>query len=160
LSDPADRPEDAPTPAETPAPPKRRSSARSKARKAALDVLFEADLRGTDALETLATRVADAEHPVRDYTSELVHGVVARGPEIDARISAAAAPGWNLHRMPRVDRTAARIAVFEIDHLEVPDSVAIAEAVALVADLSTDDSPAYLNGLLGTIAGTKAAQSA
>ncbi len=156
---PVDRSASLPTsqPAST---PKRRSSARAKARKAALDVLFEAELRGTDALETLATRSADAVTPVRDYTAELVHGVVARQPEIDARIVGAASPGWTLKRMPRVDRIAARIAVFEIDHLDVPDSVAISEAVALVADLSTDESPAYLNGLLGTIAGTKAAQSA
>ena len=123
-------------------------------------MLFEADLRGTDPLETLATKAADADPPLRSYTSELVHGVVARQPEIDARIIAATSPGWTLQRMPRVDRTAARIAVFEIDHLDVPDSVAISEAVALVADLSTDDSPAYLNGLLGTIAGSKAAHSA
>jgi transcription antitermination protein NusB len=131
------------------------SGTRSKARKRALDILFEAELRGTDALATLAERTADADPPVRDYTAVLVEGVVAHGAEIDGRISAAAARGWSLARMPRVDRTALRIAVLEIDHLDVPDAVAVAEAVALVAELSTDASPAFVNGVLGTIVSTK-----
>ena len=133
------------------------SGNRSKARKRALDILFEAELRGTDALATLAQRTADADPPVRDYTTVLVEGVAAHAAEIDARISAAAARGWSLARMPRVDRTALRIAVFEIDHLDGPDAVAVAEAVALVAELSTDESPAFVNGVLGTIVSTKVA---
>jgi transcription antitermination protein NusB len=133
------------------------SGTRSKARKRALDILFEAELRGVDALATLAQRTADADPPVRDYTTVLVEGVVAHAAEIDARISAAAARGWSLARMPRVDRTALRIAVCEIDHLDVPDAVAVAEAVALVAELSTDESPAFVNGVLGTIVATKVA---
>lgn len=131
-------------------------SARSKARKAALDVLFEADLRNTDPLQTLQTRIENAESPVRDYTKTLVEGVCEHHKEVDARIVAALSAGWTLARMPRVDRTAVRIAVLEIDFLEVPDVVAVAEAVALVADLSTDDSPDYVNGLLGKIISTKA----
>jgi N utilization substance protein B len=139
------------------APPRRpgRGSTRSKARKRALDILFEAELRGTDPLETLNVRTTEADPPVRDYTAELVRGVVERRPEIDARIAAAAAPRWSLERMPRVDRTAARIAVFEIDHRDTPDRVAIAEAVALVSELSTDDSPAYVNGLLAAVVQSK-----
>jgi N utilization substance protein B len=133
------------------------SGTRRKARKRALDILFEAELRGTDALATLAQRTADADPPVRDYTTVLVEGVVAHAAEIDARISAAAARGWSLARMPRVDRTALRIAVCEIDHLDVPDAVAVAEAVALVAELSTDESPAFVNGVLGTVVSTKVA---
>ena len=78
--------------------------------------------------------------------------MVAHGSEIDARISACLAPGWTLPRMPRVDRNALRIAVFEIDYGEVPDAVAISEAVQLVSDLSTDDSPAFVNGVLRAIA--------
>jgi N utilization substance protein B len=130
---------------------------RSKARKRALDILFEAELRGTDALATLAERTADGDPPVRDYTAVLVEGVTANAEKIDARISAAAARGWSLIRMPRVDRTALRIAVFEIDYLDLPDAVAVAEAVALVAELSTDESPAFVNGVLGTIVSTKVA---
>ena len=133
------------------------SGTRSKSRKRALDILFEAELRGDNALATLAQRTADADPPVRDYTTVLVEGVVAHAAEIDARISAAAARGWSLARMPRVDRTALRIAVFEIDYLDVPDAVAVAEAVALVAELSTDESPAFVNGVLGTIVSTKVA---
>lgn len=130
-------------------------SARSKARKRALDILFEAELRGKDPLVTLHERAADADPPLRDYTTTLVEGVTAHRSEIDQRIASATAAGWTLERMPRVDRNAVRIAVLEIDHLDVPDAVAVAEAVALVADLSTDDSPGYVNGLLGTIISTK-----
>lgn len=131
------------------------SATRSKARKRALDILFEAELRGIDPLVTLAERTADAQPPVRAYTATLVEGVVAHSIDIDARISAAAARGWSLPRMPRVDRVALRIAVLEIDHLDVPAAVAVSEAVALVADLSTDDSPKFVNGVLGAIVASK-----
>ncbi|HYP44659.1 MAG TPA: transcription antitermination factor NusB [Propionibacteriaceae bacterium] len=130
-------------------------SARTKARKAALDVLFESDLRARDTLQTLQQRIADAESPVRDYTRSLVEGVTAHRSEIDRRIADSLSTGWTLERMPRVDRAAVRIAVYEIDFLDVPDAVAVAEAVALVGDLSTDDSPDYVNGLLGKVIATK-----
>jgi len=130
-------------------------STRAKARKRALDILFESDLRGTEPLVTLAVRTDLADPPVREYTAELVHGVIRHQGEIDRRISACMSSGWTLERMPRVDRAASRIAVFEIDHTGVPDAVAVAEAVALVSDLSTDESPAYLNGLLGAVLATK-----
>ena len=127
-------------------------SSRSKARKRALDILFEAELRGADLVATLEERAAAADPPVRDYTTELVRGVAAHASEIDARISACLAPGWTLQRMPRVDRNTLRIAVYEIDYGEVPDAVAISEAVQLVSDLSTDDSPAFVNGVLRAVA--------
>jgi len=133
-----------------------RTSARSKARKRALDILFEAELRGCDPLQTLAERSADDGPPVREYTATLVRGVVQHASDINSRISAAVVRGWSLPRMPRVDRTALRIAVFEIDYLDVPDAVAVAEAVALVGELSTDESPAFVNGVLGTVIATKA----
>lgn len=135
-------------------------SARTKARKAALDVLFESDLRTRDPLQTLQQRIADAESPVRDYTRSLVEGVTAHRAEIDRRIAASLSTGWTLERMPRVDRAAVRIAVYEIDFLDVPDAVAAAEAVALVGDLSTDDSPDYVNGLLGKVISSKAVAGA
>ncbi|SEQ36775.1 transcription antitermination factor NusB [Microlunatus flavus] len=134
-------------------------SARSKARKRALDILFESELRGRDPLETLAERAAEADPPLRDYTRTLVEGVVDHHDAIDARISAALAKGWTLPRTPRVDRSALRIAVLEIDHLEVPDAVAVSEAVRLVADLSTDDSPSFVGGVLGAVVDTKAEPS-
>ena len=127
------------------------SSTRSKARKRALDILFEAELRDTDSVATLEERTAAANPPVREYTAELVRGVAAHVPEIDARISACLAPGWSLPRIPRVDRNVLRIAVYEIDYGEVPDAVAVAEAVQLVSDLSTDESPAFVNGVLRAI---------
>ena len=129
-----------------------RGSSRSKARKRALDILFEAELRGVDPVATLEERAAAADPPVREYTTKLVRGVVARASEIDARISACLAPGWTLMRMPRVDRNVLRIAVFEIDYGEVPDAVAVSEAVQLVSELSTEDSPAFVNGVLRTVA--------
>jgi N utilization substance protein B len=127
------------------------SSTRSKARKRALDIVFEAELRGLDPLTTLADRTEAADPPVREYTTELVRGVAAHAEEIDARISTCLAPGWTLARIPRVDRSALRIAVFEIDYGEVPDPVAVAEAVQLVSELSTDESPAFVNGVLRAI---------
>jgi N utilization substance protein B len=128
------------------------SSTRSKARKRALDILFEAELRDTDPVATLEERTAAANPPVRQYTAELVRGVTAHVTEIDARISACLAPGWTLPRIPRVDRNVLRIAVYEIDYGEVPDAVAVSEAVQLVSDLSTDESPAFVNGVLRAVA--------
>lgn len=140
--------------------PPRKMSTRSKGRKRALDILFEAELRGLGPIEVLTQRAQrfeeDATPPVRVFTHDLVHGVAEHLTEIDARIQAALAPGWTVPRMPRVDRAAVRIAIFEIDHTDVPDTVAIAEAVALADELSTDDSPVFVNGLLAKIARTPA----
>jgi transcription antitermination protein NusB len=130
-------------------------STRSKARKRALDILFEAELRDTDPVATLEERAADANPPVREYTAELVRGVAAHTAEIDARISACLASGWTLPRMPRVDRNALRIAVYAIDYGQVPDAVAVAEAVQLVSELSTDESPAFVNGVLRAVTTSK-----
>ena len=134
-----------------------RTSTQTKARKRALDILFEAELREVDPLVTLAERAAEAEPPVREYTRELVRGVTSHQDGIDARIVASLAAGWSLARLPRVDRNLMRIAVYEIDHSSVPDAVAVSEAVGLVAQLSTDDSPAFVNGVLGTVVATKPA---
>ena len=132
------------------------TSTRSKARKRALDILFEAELRGTDVLATLDERAADADPPVRDYTADLVRGVVGHQEEIDGRIAASLKPGWTLERLPRVDRNALRISVFEIDFSDLPDEIAVSEAVHLVSNLSTDDSPTFVNGVLhGVIASKK-----
>jgi transcription antitermination protein NusB len=131
------------------------SSTRTKARKRALDILFESELRDADPIATLEERTAAANPPVRDYTAELVRGVVDHAGEIDARISACLAAGWSLRRIPRVDRNALRIAVFELDYGEVPDAVAVTEAVQLVSELSTDESPAFVNGVLRAVAASQ-----
>lgn len=126
-------------------------AARSKARKRALDVLYESDVRGVDALRTLSERVALADPPVNDYTIELVEGVQANRGRID-RILSDYAEGWTLERMPDVDRAVLRIGVYELlVRDEIPDAVAIDEAVELAKTLSTDESPRFVNGVLGRV---------
>jgi transcription antitermination protein NusB len=126
-------------------------SARTKSRKRALDVLFEADQRGTDVLETLAHRLAAADPPVNDYSVALVEGVVSQTERIDELLTTYA-QGWQLDRMPAVDRAILRIATYELLWRDdVPDGVVISEAVALARDLSTDDSPGFVNGLLAKL---------
>jgi transcription antitermination protein NusB len=126
-------------------------AARSKARKRALDVLFEAEMRGEPVPELLAERTLAADPPVSEYAAELVRGVYAHSEQIDALL-AAHAQGWTLDRMPAVDRNILRIGTYELLWAEdVPDAVAISEAVVLAGDLSTDDSGAFVNGLLGRL---------
>ncbi len=130
--------------------------ARTKARKRALDILFESELRGLATGSTLSDRQAAADPPLNPYTLTLVDGVVAHQAEIDELISTYSA-GWSLARMPAVDRTALRLGVFELLYVdEVPPSVAISEAVSLVKQLSTDESPAFVNGVLAAIERTTA----
>jgi N utilization substance protein B len=126
-------------------------TARSKARKRALDVLFESDLRGRDPLATLADWTGRADPPVPDYARELVEGVVANRERIDG-LMADYAEDWTVERMPPVDRAVLRLALFELLWCEsIPDAVAIDEAVELAKSLSTDASPAFVNGLLSRI---------
>jgi transcription antitermination protein NusB len=129
--------------------------ARSKARKRALDILFEAELRGTPVLELLAERITLGSPPVPAYAADLVRGVAVHAARIDELI-AEYAEGWTLDRMPAVDRNVLRIGVYELLWAgDVPDGVAISEAVLLARDLSTDASPAFVNGLLARIAALK-----
>lgn len=130
-------------------------AARSKARKRALDILFEAELRGLGPLELLAERQSLGEHPVQEYAAELVRRVASHSEEIDGLI-ASNSVDWTLERMPAVDRNILRLGVCELLWADdVPDPVAISEAVALAQDLSTDSSPAFVNGLLSRIKGLK-----
>jgi transcription antitermination protein NusB len=131
-------------------------SARSKARKRALDVLFECDARDVVPTDLLAERIAEADPPVNEYTARLVRGVQEHIGRID-ELLASYSEGWTLDRMPAVDRNALRIGVFEVVYVDdVPDAVAVTEAVNLVRDLSTDESPAFVNGILGAIVRNKA----
>jgi transcription antitermination protein NusB len=126
-------------------------SARSKARKRALDVLFESEQRGVDVLETLAGRVAAADPPVSEFTVELVEGVVAHRDRIDELLTTYSR-GWSLDRMPAVDRAVLRLGTFELLWLDdVPDAVVVDQAVELARSLSTDDSPGFVNGVLGRL---------
>ncbi|WP_299957844.1 transcription antitermination factor NusB [uncultured Modestobacter sp.] len=126
-------------------------AARSKARKRAVDVLYEADLRGDDPVAVLRDRVADGNPPVPEHAVRLVEGAVEERARIDELIEAHAS-GWSLDRLPDVDRAILRMAVYELLWVDdVPDAVVIDEAVELAKALSTDDSPAYVNGVLGGI---------
>lgn len=127
-------------------------SARSKARKRALDVLFEADQRGIDILTVLDERMRESgrQTPLPPYSVDIVRGVAQHRDQLDAQI-ASASPEWPLHRMPAVDRAVLRLGLWEIIHAgEVPAPVAIDEAKALAADLSTDDSARFVGGVLGS----------
>ena len=130
-------------------------SARSKARKQALDLLYETDIRGTNLVETLIARDIPAEgpdaRPIRDYTRELVNGVSDNRRKIDELITIYA-QGWDMDRLPAVDRNVLRIGIYEILWQEdVPDAVAIDEALALAKELSTEESSGYIHGVLGRI---------
>ena len=135
--------------------PKTPMTARRKARKRALDVLYEADIRARPIPEVLAAAIERIEPPRPEhlgYAIALAEGVAAHQDRIDELISSYA-EGWTLDRMPVVDRNLARIAVFELIYNdEIDKAVAITEAVELAETLSTDDSPRFLNGILGRIA--------
>ena len=125
--------------------------ARSKARKRALDVLFEADQRGLDPVKLVADRLASGTVPMPEYAVTVVEGVTAHQERIDELLSTYS-HGWTLDRMPAVDRAALRLGTWELLYNDdVPDAVAIDEAVELVQSLSTDDSPGFVNGLLARL---------
>ena len=125
-------------------------SARRKARKRALDFLYEADIRGASALDLLASRPAE-ELSQGDYVGQLLHGVEEHRLKIDELITTYA-QGWDMDRMPAIDRNILRIALLEILWLEgLDDQIAISEAVESATELSTDDSAKYINGVLGRI---------
>jgi N utilization substance protein B len=126
-------------------------AARTKARKRALDLLYASELRGESAIEALDRAIAEGEGPTNEYTSELVRGVSEHQPRIDEVLSSYA-QDWTLDRMPAVDRNVLRLGIFELLYADdVPDAVAVSEAMALVRDLSTDDSPQFVNGVLGAV---------
>ena len=131
-------------------------AARSKARKRALDILFASELRSEDPVMALDRAIEAGEGPTNDYTSTLVHGVAEHQARIDELLGTYA-QGWTLTRMPAVDRNVLRLGVYELLYVEdVPDGVAVSEAMNLVRELSTDDSPSFVNGLLGSIVRDKA----
>lgn len=134
-------------------------SARSKARKQALDLLYEADIRGGSALEFLQSRdvVEDAPdaRPIRDFTKELIAGIAENSRKIDELITTYA-QGWDMDRLPAVDRNILRLAIYEIVwSTELADGIAIDEALTLAKELSTDESAGYIHGVLGKISSIK-----
>ncbi|MFC9772795.1 MULTISPECIES: transcription antitermination factor NusB [Pseudarthrobacter] len=126
-------------------------SARGKARSRALDVLFEAEQRSVSAFDVLRARREKTDQIVNPYTLEIVEGVVSRQSAIDEFLETYS-QGWSLERMPSVDRIILRIGTWELLYNDdVPDGVAVSEAVALAKTLSTDESPQFINGLLGRL---------
>ena len=126
-------------------------AARSKARKRALDILYASDMRGESANDALDRAITDGEAPTNPYTVTLVRGVIEHQERIDALL-AEYSEGWTLARMPAVDRNVLRLGLFELLYADdVPDAVAVSEALALVRDLSTDESPQFVNGVLGNL---------
>ena len=132
-------------------------AARTKARKRALDLLFEAEQRGVDAADLLRERLAApvTEAPLSEFTADLVSGVVDHWAQIDELITTYS-QGWTLQRMPAVDRAILRLGAYEVLFAQdVPEPVAISEWVGLATELSTDDSPRFVNGLLARLAEVK-----
>ena len=134
-------------------------SARSKARKQTLDLLYEADIRGASAAELMVLRDVVEEgpdaRPIRDFTKALVTGVSDNKRKIDELITTYA-QGWDMDRLPAVDRNILRLGIYEIVWSEdLDDGIAIDEALTLAKDLSTDESAAYIHGVLGRISSIK-----
>lgn len=135
-------------------------SARSKARKQTLDLLYESDIRGSSAADLLVLRDIPEEgpdaRPMRDFTKILIGGITENQRKIDELI-ATYAQGWDMDRLPAVDRNILRLAIYEIIWSDdVEDAVAIDEALNLARDLSTDESAGYIHGVLGRISTIKA----
>ena len=134
-------------------------SARSKARKQALDLLYEADIRGGSALDILQTRAVVEDgpdaRPIREFTKELIIGVSGNSRKIDELITTYA-QGWDMDRLPAVDRNILRLGIYEIVWAtELADGIAIDEALTLAKELSTDESASYIHGVLGKISSIK-----
>jgi transcription antitermination protein NusB len=126
-------------------------SARGKARNRALDVLFEAEQRSVSPFDVLRARREKTDQIVNPYTVDIVEGVMSRQAAIDEFLETYS-QGWSLERMPSVDRIILRIGTWELLYNDdVPDGVAVSEAVALAKTLSTDESPQFINGLLGRL---------
>ena len=134
-------------------------SARSKARKQALDLLYESDIRSSDLLALLALRDIEDEgpdaRPIREYTKLLIEGIHTHKRKIDELITTYA-QGWDMDRLPTVDRNILRLGIYEIVYNDdLADGIAIDEAITLAKDLSTDDSATFIHGLLGKISSIK-----
>jgi len=125
-------------------------SARSKARKRALDILFEADLRSSSAIDLLELRPPQ-DLSQGEYSEALIRGVSDHREKIDELI-VTYAQDWDMDRMPAIDRNILRISIYEILWCpEIDDAVAVSQAVEMAAELSTEKSPSYINGVLGRI---------
>ncbi|HEV7166642.1 MAG TPA: transcription antitermination factor NusB [Micrococcaceae bacterium] len=129
----------------------RPNSARSKARRRALDILFESEQRSVPATDAIKGRRERTDQIINTYTVDIVEGVTALQETIDEFLQTYS-QGWTLERMPSVDRIILRVGTWELLYNDdVPDGVAVSEAVELAKVLSTDESPQFINGLLGRL---------
>ncbi len=116
-------------------------------------------MRQLEPLDVLATqtnrRASEGEPELNSYVTDLVQGVIANQERIDELLSTYSL-GWSLDRMPAVDRSILRLSTYEVLYRDdIPDTVAISEAVALAQDLSTDESSSFVNGLLARLSEVK-----
>ncbi|CAM3042010.1 transcription antitermination factor NusB [Williamsia muralis] len=134
----------------------KKSGTRHKARKRAVDLLFEAEVKNESPIELIAQRreIAlgdDSMGKIHDYTAQIIEGVAGDARQIDSVIESHLRE-WTLPRLPAVDRAILRLATWELfNTTDVPTAVVVDEAVELAKELSTDDSPGFVNGVLGRI---------
>ncbi|MCT2006494.1 transcription antitermination factor NusB [Micrococcus lylae] len=130
---------------------RRGGTARSRSRLRAVEILFEAEQRGTTPDEGIRARVDHTDLRVNAYAQQVIDGVITEQERLDEALTSYSR-GWSLDRMPAVDRVILRVGAWELlFNDEVPDGVAVAEAVTLAQQLSTDESPEFVNGLLGRL---------
>jgi len=129
--------------------------ARAKARRRALEFLFEAEARDVDPMKVAISRRENSDIVLNEYSLTIIEGVMAHLDRID-EVLESYVKDWTIERMPAVDRAVLRIGVWELLYNDdVPDAVAVAEAVVNVRELSTDESPEFVNGVLGRIQSVK-----
>lgn len=137
----------------------RDNTTRTKARRRAVELVYEADVRGEDPGELLAARLVENDPPIRAFTQELVRGVAEHLDDLDTILRASLSDGWTLERMPSVDRALARVGTYELAHTETPLAIVADEAGDLAAELSTDQSPNFLTSLLDRVSRTLSKQA-
>lgn len=126
-------------------------SSRGRARRRAVEILFEAEQRKTDPFDGVEARRNHTEQIINPYTVELINGVTAEKDQLD-EILASYTQGWTMERMPAVDRAILRVGLWELlFNDDVPDGVAVSEAVNTATEYSTPESPDFINGLLGRL---------
>ncbi|APF40055.1 transcription antitermination factor NusB [Neomicrococcus aestuarii] len=126
-------------------------NARTKARLRAVEVLFEAEARDVPIIDAMELRRRVTDQQISAYTESILRGVDSKIARIDEYLETYS-KGWSLERMPAVDRSILRVATWELlFNDDVPDKVAVKEAGDIASELSTDDSPEFISGLLGRL---------
>jgi len=128
---------------------------RTKSRRKAAEILYEADIRTNSITETLHRAQTQGVTQYNEFSVQLIEGVQSHLQSIDDIINTYS-EGWKIERMPSLDRALARIGVFELLFRDdIPDEATISEIVSLASEMSTEQSPQFLNGLLAKIASVR-----